>query len=77
MRKTNEWVSKIWIKSLNWELSEWFLEDFINSETYNWKKIVRVYSSWHVFLSENYKEVFLITTEKNEKLNINLLVEVL
>lgn len=67
VRKTDDWVSKIWIKDLSWNISEEILETIINSDTYNWKKIVRVYSSWHIFLSDDKKEVFLVTTEKDWK----------
>lgn len=67
VRKTDNWISKIWIKDLSWNISEWILETIINSDTYNWKKIVRVYSSWHIFLSEDRRKVFLVTTEKNWK----------
>lgn len=62
------WVIKVWVKTLVWELTEEDLSKIINSEEYNWKKIVRIYSSWHVFLSENKKQVFLVTTEKNWKI---------
>jgi len=67
VRKTEEWISKIGIKSLSWEINEKLLSKIINEETYNDKKIVRVYSSWHIFLSDDKKEVFLITTEKKWK----------
>lgn len=68
VRKTDDGVSKIWIKYLSWEINETMLENIINSDTYNWKEIVRIYSSWHVFLSDDKKEVFLVTTEKNGKI---------
>ncbi len=68
VRKWKDWISKIWIKDLSWNIKEDILENIINSDTYNWKDIVRVYSSWHVFLSENKENVFLVTTEKNWKI---------
>jgi len=68
VRKTNDWVSKVWIKDLSWNSSEEILGTIINSDIYNWKEIVRVYSSWHIFLSDDKKEVFLVTTEKNWKI---------
>jgi len=68
VRKTSDWISKIWIKDLKWNIKEIVLNDIINEETYNWKEIVRVYSSGHVFISENKKEVFLVTTEKKWKI---------
>lgn len=37
-------------------------------ETYNGKQIIRVYSSGHVFLSDNKKQVYLVTTEKDWKI---------
>ncbi len=37
-------------------------------ETYNGKQIIRVYSSGHVFLSDDNKQVYLVTTEKDWKI---------
>jgi len=67
VRKTKEWISKIWIKDLSWKIKEEVLEKIINSDTYKWKDIIRVYSSWHVFFSEDLEVVFLVTTEKEWK----------
>lgn len=68
VRKTEDWISKIGIKSLNGEINEKLLSEIINEDTYNNKKIIRVYSSWHIFLSDDKKEVFLLTTEKKWKI---------
>lgn len=67
VRKDQYWVVKLWVKDLTWNISEQVLETIINSDFYNWKPIVRVYSSWHIFLDENREKVFLVTTEKNWK----------
>ncbi len=67
VRKTDEWMSKAWFKDLTWNISEIMLEKVINKETYNWKEVVRVYSSGHVFIDNTKKEVFLVTTDKNWK----------
>jgi len=66
VRKTEKWESKIWVKSLTWKISEDLLSKVINADTYNSKKIIRVYASWHIFLNEN--KVYLVTTEKNWKI---------
>ncbi len=65
VRKTEDWISKIWIKDLSWNITEEKLESVINSDIYNNKKITRVYSSWHIFISNDKEKVFLVTTEKN------------
>jgi len=65
VRKTEDWISKIWIKDLFWNIREERLESVIDSDTYNNKKIIRVYSSWHIFISTDKEKVFLVTTEKN------------
>jgi 2-hydroxy-3-keto-5-methylthiopentenyl-1-phosphate phosphatase len=70
VRKTKDWISKVWIKDISWNIKEEILETIINSDTYNWKNIVRVYSSWHVFLSDNKDKVFLTTTQKDWKTQI-------
>lgn len=68
VRKSQDGIVKIWTKDLKWNISEIPLESVINTENYNGKKIVRVYSSWHIFLSEDLSEVFLVTTEKEGKI---------
>ncbi|EKE29302.1 MAG: hypothetical protein ACD_2C00193G0023 [uncultured bacterium (gcode 4)] len=67
VRKTDNWISKIWIKYLTGEVREAELSEIINSDTFEWKKIIRIYSSWHIFLSEDLKKVFLVTTSKDWK----------
>lgn len=67
VRKDESWVVKLWVKDLSWNISEQVLETIINSDTYNWKTIVRVYSSGHIFLDEKREKVFLVTTQKNWK----------
>ncbi|MCK9272405.1 hypothetical protein M0P65_02555 [Candidatus Gracilibacteria bacterium] len=68
VRKTSDGIVKLGVKDLGGNISEEFLEKIINSETYNSKKIVRVYSSGHIFLSEDNKKVFLVTTQKDGKI---------
>ena len=66
--RNRDWIIKVWVKNLVWEIREETLSTIINEETYNWTKIVRVYSSWHVFISDDRKKVFLVTIEKNWKI---------
>ncbi|EKE28477.1 MAG: hypothetical protein ACD_3C00054G0017 [uncultured bacterium (gcode 4)] len=68
VRKNDDWISKISIKGLNGEIRETLLSEIINSDTYEWKKIVRIYSSWHIFLYEDLQKVFLVTTSKDWKI---------
>ena len=68
IRKTEDWESKVWIKDLTWKISEDLLSKVINADTYNGKKILRVYSSGHIFFNENKDEVYLVTTNKNWKI---------
>lgn len=68
VRKTEDGVNKIWIKYLDWTIGEDILENVINKDTYNSKKIIRTYSSGHVFINNEKDKVFLITTSKNWKI---------
>lgn len=68
VRKTSDWIVKLWVKDLWGNISEELLEKIINADTYNSKKIIRVYSSGHIFLSEDNKKVFLVTTQKDWKI---------
>lgn len=68
VRQDENWIVKVWVKNMDWILSESLLSEIINAETYNWKKIIRVYSSWHIFLNEDKTEVYLLTTQKDEKI---------
>ena len=68
VRKTKEWVSKIWVKDINWNIHEELLQNIINADTYDWKKIIRVYSSWHIFFDDNKEKVFLVTVDKYWKI---------
>lgn len=67
VRKNSDWISKVWLKDLNWKLSEDFLEKVINSDTYNWKNILRIYSSWNIFLDKKREKVYLVKTDKDWK----------
>ena len=68
VRKTEDGISKIWVKDLQWNVKEELLEDIINADYYNWKPIVRVYSSWNVFLNNTKDSVYLVTTDKYWKI---------
>jgi len=56
------------IKYLDWRQEEVALNTVINNEEINWKKIVRVYSSGHVFLDKAREKVFLVTTQKEGRM---------
>ena len=68
VRKTADGIQKIWVKDISWNVIEELLEKIINADTYNWKKIIRVYASWHIFLDNDRKKVFLVTVDKNWKI---------
>lgn len=70
VRKSESWETKIWMKDLSWDIKEGLLKDIINLDEYKGKKIVRVYSSGHWFLNEDRTKVYLVTTEKNWKRQI-------
>lgn len=74
MRKQKDWEAKIAIKHLDWKITEEKLKDIINKDTYKNKKIIRTYSSghvfiekkyWNIFMDDKYWNVFLLTTDKN------------
>lgn len=67
VRKKNDGTVHVGVKDLQGNIHEEPLETIINADTYNGKKIIRTYSSGHVFLNENATQVFLITTEKEGK----------
>jgi len=64
VRKTKEWISKIWVKDLQWNITEELLENIINADTYNWKPIIRSYASWHIFLDSEKENVYLVEIDK-------------
>lgn len=68
IRKSNNNSLKIWVKLLDWTIYEEDYSEIINKSKYLWKEIIRVYSSWHIFLNEKNNKVFLITTEKEWKI---------
>ena len=67
IRKNTDWIKKIWVKYLDWNIKEDDLNEVISKDFYKWKKIIRTYSSWHVFIDDEKKKTFLVTTEKNWK----------
>lgn len=64
IRKIKEWEPKICIKDISGNVKEELLETVINADTYDWKEIVRIYASGHVFLNDKKDEVFLVTVKK-------------
>jgi len=68
VRKNTNWQSKIWIKNLDGKINETLLSEVINSNSYNWKEIIRIYSSWHIFFSEDLEKVFLVSTMRDWKI---------
>lgn len=64
VRKNTDWDDVLSIKTASWEKSTEKLSNIINEETYQWLPIRRTYASWHVFLSDDCKEVFLVTIKK-------------
>lgn len=55
-------------KELNGALTEIPFSAIANSDSYEGKPLVRTYSSGHVFLDETCKKVWLVTTEKDGKI---------
>lgn len=68
IRKNEDWISKIWVKNLDGTIFEELLDNVINADNYKWLPIVRTYASWHVFISEDLKQVYLLTTNKDGKI---------
>lgn len=67
VRKNEEWINKIGVKKLDGTIYEDLLDNVLDKESYEWKEIVRIYSSGHVFLSDDNEKVFLVTTQKDGK----------
>lgn len=65
VRKDAGWVAKIWVKQVSGEVDQETLATVINADRYDGKAIKRVYASWHVFLSDDLREVYLVTKEKD------------
>lgn len=55
-------------KDQDGKITEIPFSDIANSDTYDGKPIVRTYSSGHVFLDETRQKVWLVTTEKDGKI---------
>ena len=68
VRKTEDGISKIWVKDLYWNIKEDLLENIINTDRYNGKPIIRVYSSGHIFLNDKKDSIYLVTVDKNWKI---------
>lgn len=67
VRRQEDWITKVWVKYIDKTQKEDSLTNIIDQETYEWKQIIRIYSSGHIFLNKELTSVFLITTEKNWK----------
>lgn len=59
--KNNQFIA---IKNAEWIIVDYSARDIIYLDTYEWVEIRRIYSSWHVFLSDDYSKVYLIKTTK-------------
>lgn len=55
-------------KDQSGHITEVPFSDIANSDTYEGKPVVRTYSSGHVFLDETREKVWLVTTEKDGKI---------
>lgn len=67
VRQNSEGKNLIAVKRFDGSISEILLDPIVNAETFEDKKIDRIYSSGHVFISDDKKQVYLITVEKNGK----------
>ena len=56
------------VKYLDGHQTEIPLQKIVDAEEYLWLPIVRTYSSGHVFLSDDKNSVYLVTTEKDGKI---------
>lgn len=55
------------VKKIDGTIYEIPLEDMAQADEYEWLPIVRTYSSWHGFFSPDLSNIFLVTTQKDEK----------
>lgn len=67
VRKDTAWKTKVGVKYMSKEMTEIYLEDVAYMERFEDKDIVRIYSSGFIFMTEDKEKVFLVTTEKNWK----------
>ncbi|MCP4524025.1 MAG: hypothetical protein GY828_07455 [Candidatus Gracilibacteria bacterium] len=68
VRKNTEGETMMRLKKKSGDFEEIKLSDVVNKTEYNGKEIERIYSSGHVFLDEDHKKVFLVTTKKGDKI---------
>lgn len=64
--KNNEYL--VAVKRRDGTISEIPLKEVVDADTYEDSPIVRTYSSGHVFLAKDCDEVFLVTVDKNGKI---------
>lgn len=66
--RSKNWVDMVVVKRLDGTMYETPLSEIIDHDSYQWLEIVRTYSSGHVFLNQDNTKVYLVTTNKNGKL---------
>jgi len=59
--KSNQYIA---IKWEDWTIVDHFAKDIVTLDEYQWVEIRRIYSSGHVFLSEDFTKIYLIETTK-------------
>lgn len=64
LRKDNNDNQFIAIKKSDWTVIDCLAKDIIYLDEFEWVKIHRIYSSWHVFLSDDCSKIYLIETTK-------------
>ncbi len=55
------------IKKLDGSLGEISFDEVANATTYEWAPLVRTYSSGHGFFSDDFSQIYLVTTQKKWK----------
>lgn len=66
--REREGIYMVAVKYLDGKVEEIPLKEIVDADTYKWFPIVRTYSSWCVFINEDKTKVYLVTVEKNGKL---------
>ncbi len=70
LRRQND-INMLVIKKLDKTSYETPLSEIANENIYMWDKIIITYSSWHVFISDDMRQVFLVTVSKNGNTQIH------
>lgn len=66
--REKNWEYMVALKQSDSAIKEIPLKDIVDADSYNWLSIKRVYSSWHCFIDDSKQKVFLVTTDKNWKI---------